>query len=101
MGFRLRGERDFINQPYDKYDHENSTLKLYNYVVYQGGANFLYELKETMGDAKFYYMMQQYYQTYCLKDVSGRAFVEAVRTYDDSKEVNDVIKKYLDESLIK
>lgn len=86
---------DYINKPYDQYLQAEDN---YSQTIYKGGSNFLYELKETMGEAKFYYMMQQYYQTYCLKDITGKAFIEAIRTFDNSKEVNDIIKKYLDES---
>lgn len=86
---------DFINKPFNEYSQEDYS---YSMSVYTGGSLFLYELKEAMGEAKFYYLMQQYYQTYSLKDVNGKAFIEAIRTFDNSKKVNQIIKKYLNET---
>lgn len=85
-----------INQPYNTYDISNDE---YSSMIYDHGASFLYELRKVMGDKAFFSMMQDYYQTYRFHIVKGQDFLRAIRAYDDSQEVEALIKRYIDESL--
>jgi len=59
----LQAKRDWpalsIGSP--KYSFPNSSI--YSAFVYSGGARFLYELRETLGDEAFYASLQAYYST--------------------------------------
>lgn len=84
-----------INMPRDYYVGED---KNYSSIVYQEGASFLYALQNAMGEDEFFYMMKEYYQTYYLKEVKGEDFLKAVRLFSSSKEVENIIHKFIDET---
>lgn len=92
-----------INASFDAYDQDVYGTKYdydkeYTRCVYSRGSAFLYELEQAMGEGAFFHMMQEYYRAYQFREVSGVEFLAAVRTFDDSKEVNAVIEKYIDET---
>lgn len=55
----------------------------------------MYELQNAMGDGKFFSMLQQYYRNWCMKEARTEDFLQAVRAYDNSEEVNQIITKYI------
>lgn len=83
-----------INLPYHEYDRDSFEYSRY---VYDNGALFLYELRETMGDTNFFNMLRDYYKTYTLKIAKTEDFINAIRAYDNSEKVNQIIKKYIKE----
>ena len=48
-----------------------------------------------MGEKKFDQAMRDYYQTYYLKQATGKDFIAIIKKYDNSKAVNDLIKRYI------
>lgn len=89
---QIVGERFIINRTYEQYRQEVDTYSEY---VYTGGSCFLYELQNAMGDGKFFSMLQQYYRNWCMKEARTEDFLQAVRAYDNSEEVNQIITKYI------
>lgn len=83
-----------INQSYETYQKmpENS----YSEYVYTSGSNFLYELRKTMGNGAFFKMLQAYYEMAYMKEVTTEEFIQIVRSFDNSAEVETVIQKYID-----
>lgn len=89
---QIAGERFIINRIYDQYQRESDTYSDY---VYTGGSFFLYELQNAMGDGKFFSMLQQYYRNWCMKEAVTEDFLQSVRAYDNSEEMNKIITKYI------
>lgn len=81
-----------IDQPYNRYDKSNDE---YSYYVYDSGAFFLYELEKAMGEARFFAMLRDYYDTFRFSEVTESDFISFVRAYGDSDKVGKVISKYL------
>lgn len=82
-----------INHSYEAYrDEENS----YSEHVYDGGAMFLYELQNAMGDGAFFHMLQSYYEASYMKESTTEDFIAAVKSYDSSEEVEEIINKYIE-----
>ena len=82
-----------INLPYDNYDNEKGE---YSGHVYQGGAFFLFELEQTMGEEKFFSMLQNYYKKYKFTEVTTKDFIDFVKVYDSSDKMEKIINKYVD-----
>ena len=80
----------FINLPYDSYDKDD-----YSHYVYQSGAFFLFELEQTMGEEKFFSMLQNYYKKYKFSEVTTKDFIDFIRIYDSSEETDKIINKYV------
>lgn len=78
-----------INKPYNEYGDD------YAWTVYEEGALFFFELRKAMGDDQFFAMMQEYYKTYCLKEATGKDFIDMIYKYDDSEKVERVIDRYI------
>ena len=89
---QIAGERFIVNRTYDQYQRESDTYSDY---VYTGGSFFLYELQNAMGDGKFFSMLQKYCRNWCMKEAVTEDFLQAVRAYDNSEEVNKIITKYI------
>lgn len=81
---------NFINLPYDSYDKDE-----YSHYVYQSGAFFLFELEQSMGEEKFFSMLQNYYEKYKFSEVTTKDFIEFVRVYDNSDGIERIINKYI------
>lgn len=82
-----------INKPYEAYspdDHYD-----YDMAVYEQGAQFFFELRRAMGDDKFFAMMREYYKTYCLKEATGKDFIDMIYKYDASEKVKSVMERYI------
>lgn len=86
------GKDAIINKPYNEYDTENNEYSLY---VYDGGKCFLYELRKAMGDSTFFHMLRTYYENYSLEIATGNDFLDVVRAFDNSEEVENIIQKYI------
>lgn len=56
---------------------------------------FLYELQQEMGDGAFFHMLQEYYRVGYMKEVTTEEFISVVKIFDDSKEVDAILNKYL------
>lgn len=84
-----------LNNAFNQYicDYGN----MYSMVVYNGSASFLYELKDLMGEEVFNQMLQDYYNSYYLKEATTKDFLNIVRSYDNSSKVNQWISKYINE----
>lgn len=80
----------FINLPYDSYNKDE-----YSHYVYQSGAFFLYELEQSMGEAKFFSMLQNYYKKYRFSEVTTKDFFEFVQLYDSSEKTEKIMERYL------
>ena len=89
-GERTTGDKFIISKPYNEYKGDD-----YSWYVYQGGKDFLYELRKAMGDGAFFYTMREYYKNYCFKEAKGTDFIEAVKAIDDSEKTRKVIEKYI------
>ena len=83
---------NYINLPYDSY---GQTSEGYSHHVYQGGAMFLYELEQVMGEPTFFAMLQCYYKAYQFSEVTTKDFVEIVKLFDDSERVGEIVDKYI------
>ena len=81
----------FINLPYDSYDKGD-----YSHYVYQSGAFFLFELEQTMGEEKFFSMLQNYYKKYKFTEVTTKDFIDILKVYDSSTETEKIINKYIE-----
>lgn len=81
-----------INKPYNAYDGENLEYSQY---VYNGGSYFFYELRKSMGDGVFFPMLQEYYKAYYFNECNTEEFVNVILEFDDSEEVRNIIKKYI------
>lgn len=81
-----------INKPYNAYDVENQEYSEY---VYKSGSYFFYELRKAMGDGVFFPMLQEYYKAYYFNECSTEDFVNVILEFDNSEEVNKIIKKYI------
>lgn len=81
-----------VNNSYEVYNAEEDS---YSEHVYDGGAMFLYELQREMGDGAFFRMLQEYYKAGYLKEVTTQDFINAVKAFDDSDNVEKLLNKYL------
>jgi len=81
-----------INLSYDKYDKKDNE---YSYYVYDSSSMFLYELEQSMGENKFFSMLQNYYYNYKFSEVKTKDFIDFVKKYDDSQEIENIINKYI------
>lgn len=50
-----------------------------------------------MGDSAFFHMLRTYYENYSLEIATGADFLNAVRTFGNSDEVEKIIQKYIEE----
>ena len=80
----------FINLPYDSYEKDE-----YSHYVYQSGAFFLFELEQSMGEEKFFSMLQNYYKKYKFSEVTTKDFIDFVKIYDSSDKTEKIIAKYI------
>ena len=76
-----------LNKIPKKYDEADT--------AYNGGKSFYSLLRYLMGEKKFDQAMRDYYQTYYLKQATGKDFIAIIKKYDNSKAVNDLIKRYI------
>lgn len=70
-------------------------------MAYGAGSSFPAILMEVMGKTKFFKALQDYYQTYYLKQATTQDFLNIIRKYDNSEKVNYVIKKFIDPNYLK
>ena len=40
-------------------------------------------------------MMREYYKTYCLKEATGKDFIDMIYKYDASEKVKSVMERYI------
>lgn len=76
-----------LNKIPKKYDEADT--------AYNGGKSFYSLLRYLMGEKKFDQAMRDYYQTYYLKQATGKDFIAIIKKHDNSKAVNDLIKRYI------
>ena len=76
-----------LNKIPKKYDETDT--------AYNGGKSFYSLLRYLMGEKKFDQAMRDYYQTYYLKQATGKDFIAIIKKHDNSKAVNDLIKRYI------
>lgn len=82
-----------INKPYEAYSSDDDYE--YDMAVYEQGAQFFFELRRAMGDDRFFAMMREYYKTYCLKEATGKDFIDMIYKYDASEKVKSVMERYI------
>lgn len=99
-----------INEPYYCYlkyykptglDHKIISADDYSTYVYTNGSYFLYELSKEMGENEFYKMMQDYYQTYYLKEVTTVDFINIIYEHSDSLKIYQIINNYINQDDLK
>jgi len=84
----------YINLPCEEYNS-------YSYIfVYSYGDDFLYQLEQTMGSDAFFAMLQDWYSTNTGKIATGSAFVATVLRHDNSREVKQLMSRYLDDDYL-
>ena len=66
----------------------------YGTVIYDGGAMFLLDLRNTMGKEKFQKFMKDWYSTNMFKEVTSKDFTDKLYEYDNSSKISDIVKKY-------
>ena len=102
---KQKQNQHYINEPYHQYikyekpdglDHKIMITDDYSNYVYTQGSYLLYELSQAMKENTFYQMMQDYYQTYYLKEVTTADFINKVYQYDCSPKIHHIINKYID-----
>lgn len=70
-------------------------------MAYDLGSFFPAILMVAMGKEKFFRALQDYYQTYYLKQATTQNFLNIIRKYDNSKKVNYVINKFVDPNYLR
>lgn len=90
-------KHSYINIPVNKYSKD----QIYGDQEYDGANLFLGELKLVMGNKKFEQFIKDYYKTYYLKKVTTSDILELIRKYNNSKEINKVINKYISKKYLK
>lgn len=88
-------EKCYVNRPVNKLPEDEP----YGYYEYEGGNQFLGELAHVMGQRAFTSALQEYYQTYTLKEATTSDFLRIVRKHVSSakkKRVEKIISKYID-----
>ena len=80
----------FLNVAPDAYPKDQS----YGTAEYDGGYTFLQEVRVQMGDEAFNAFVRDYYEAFYMKSVTTGEFLEFLRTYDNSREMNKIIKFY-------
>ena len=76
-----------LNKIPKKYDETDT--------AYNGGKSFYSLLRYLMGEKKFDQTMRDYYHTYYLKQATGKDFLTIIKKYNNSKAINDLIKRYI------
>ncbi|MBO4460473.1 MAG: hypothetical protein J5778_07445 [Clostridiales bacterium] len=66
----------------------------YTYCVYSGGASFLYDLRELMGEDDFRELMRDWYKSNSGKEVSTKLFLQAVSDRIGSDNAKDLFSTY-------
>ena len=98
---RSKSEADFLkgldhcylNEPWNVYpDGSNAGSKEYSYTPI-----FLYHAKEIMGEEAFHGFLSEVYRTYTNKIVHTEDILAILRSYNDSKEMNDLLAFYFKE----
>lgn len=70
--------------------------KEYGIVVYQRAAYFMFEVRDAIGEEKFYDMLSEYYNTYYLKEATTEQFIEIAEKYiSDNAKAQKLFKTYL------
>ena len=84
----------YLNEPWDMYpDSSHSGEKEYLFAPI-----FLYHAKEIMGEEAFHGFLSEVYRTYTNQIVHSEDILKILRTYNDSRELNDLIAFYFKES---
>ena len=84
----------YLNEPWDVFpDGSGSSDKEYVFAPI-----FLYHAKEIMGEEAFHGFLSEVYRTYTNKIVHSEDIVKILRSYNDSSELNDLIKFYFKEN---
>ena len=84
----------YLNEPWDMYpDSSHSGEKEYLFAPI-----FLYHAKEIMGEETFHGFLSEVYRTYTNQIVHSEDILKILRTYNDSRELNDLIAFYFKES---
>lgn len=104
---KQKQNQHYINEPYHQYiryekpdgfNHKIIITDDYSTYVYTQGSYFLYELSQAMKEETFSQMMQDYYQTYYLKEVTTDDFINKIYQYDHSKKIHHIIDTYIHKS---
>ena len=77
-----------------------SKKMVYGEREYEGGNMFLCELNLVMGKEKFGNFLKEYYKEYLFKKATTSDVLALIRKYDNEKDVNAVIKKYIRSSYL-
>ncbi|MGN1419910.1 MAG: M1 family metallopeptidase [Eubacterium sp.] len=89
---QIAKDKYIINKSYPNYKGDSETYSSY---VYEGGKMFLYELCNIMGEEMFQNAMREYYETYKFKIANTESFINIIKKYNSSNEINTVINKYI------
>ncbi len=89
-------QTNYINIPVRNY----SKKMVYGEREYEGGKMFLCELNLVMGKEKFGNFLMEYYKEYLFKKATTSDVLALIRKYDNEKDVNAVIKKYIRSSYL-
>lgn len=85
----------YINFPVDIYKNEDYIC------VYTLGESFLHELEDAMGQDNFFEMLSDWYNQNQGKIAEGYAFIQHLLEYDSSKEVKEIVNKYISQEQLK
>lgn len=80
----------FLNVAPDAYPKDQS----YGTAEYDGGYTFLQEVRVQMGDEAFQSFLRDYFEAFYMKTVTTGEFLEFLRSYDNSQEMNSMINFY-------
>ena len=80
----------YLNTP----PHDFSEERFYGDAEYNGSYAFLQEVRLLIGDDAFKDMLRSYYETFYMKTVTTKEVLDFIRTYNDSKEMDEIIDFY-------
>lgn len=87
----------FINRPLNNPPKGVDT----DAMAYEGGSSFPALLMEIMGKQKFFAALHEYYETYKFKQATTQDFLNIIRQYDNSANVNYIIKQFIDPAYLR
>ena len=91
--YKKENKGDYLNISPSKYPK----TRYYGSAEYDGGYLFLVDVKNIMGEDKFYSFIREYYDTYFMKTVKTKEIVKLIRKYDNSEEMNKAIRFFIKE----
>lgn len=80
----------YLNVPPDEYPQD----RFYGDAEYNGGYCFLQEVRLLIGDEKFMELLKEFYKTYSMKIVTTEEVLDFIKTYNNSKKMNEIIDFY-------